>query len=115
RRAYNHAPPRGYFRRPLTAVPVAAFCPRTGLCYLYRLAMSSARDPDAKNIRLFDVRTVERNIKKGLITRKDYDKHLKALEDAQEKVSQQAEAAGDDLDDDEDNLDDLDDDEPEAA
>ena len=26
-------------------------------------------------------RTVERNIKKGLITRKDYEKHLKALED----------------------------------
>ena len=74
--------------------------------------MSSTRDPDAKNIRLFDVRTVERNIKKGLITRKDYDKHLKALEDAQEKVSQQAEAA------DEDDLDDVDDDlddEPETA
>ena len=36
---------------------------------------------DTKNIRLFDKRTVERNIKKGLIGRKDYEKHMKALED----------------------------------
>jgi hypothetical protein len=39
------------------------------------------RDEDVKNPRLFDRRVVERNIKKGLITRKDYDKHLKALSD----------------------------------
>ena len=44
-----------------------------------------ARDQDAKNSRLFDRRTVERNIKKGLITRKDYEKHLKALEDVADK------------------------------
>ncbi|HEY4395038.1 MAG TPA: hypothetical protein VGP64_13295 [Polyangia bacterium] len=31
--------------------------------------------------RLFDKRTVDRNIKKGLIARKDYDKHIKGLED----------------------------------
>ena len=31
--------------------------------------------------RLFDKRTLDRNIKKGLITRKDYEKHIKALED----------------------------------
>jgi hypothetical protein len=37
--------------------------------------------PEIKNIRLFDKRTVERNIKKGLIGRKDYDKHMKTLED----------------------------------
>jgi len=39
------------------------------------------READAKPERLFDKRTVERTIKKGLITRKDYEKHLKALED----------------------------------
>ena len=39
------------------------------------------REAEAKNERLFDKRTVDRSIKKGLVTRKDYDKHLKALED----------------------------------
>jgi hypothetical protein len=43
-----------------------------------------ARD-DVKTARLFDRRTVERNIKKGLISRKDYEKHLKALEDTADK------------------------------
>jgi hypothetical protein len=45
--------------------------------------MSRDADPktDPKNSRLFDKRTVERNIKKGLIGRKDYDKHIKTLED----------------------------------
>jgi len=41
----------------------------------------SSRDEDVKNPRLFDRRVVERNIQKGLITRKDYEKHLKALAD----------------------------------
>jgi hypothetical protein len=41
-----------------------------------------SRDADPKTTRLFDKRTVDRNIKKGLVTRKDYDKHLKTLEDA---------------------------------
>ena len=40
---------------------------------------------DLKTARLFDRRTVERNIKKGLITRKDYEKHLKSLEDTADK------------------------------
>lgn len=40
-----------------------------------------SRDADPKVTRLFDKRTVDRNIKKGLIARKDYDKHLKSLED----------------------------------
>ena len=40
-----------------------------------------ARDADPKIARLFDRRTLERNIKKGLITRKDYEKHLKTLDD----------------------------------
>ena len=44
-----------------------------------------ARDQDPRTARLFDRRTVERNIKKGLITRKDYEKHLKALDDVGEK------------------------------
>ena len=44
-----------------------------------------ARDQDPRTARLFDRRTVERNIKKGLITRKDYEKHLKALEDTADK------------------------------
>jgi hypothetical protein len=67
-------------------------------------AMSSARDPEAKNPRLFDVRTVERNIKKGLITRKDYEKFLKSLGDSSEKVvppDQPPPPDDDDLDDDE--------------
>jgi hypothetical protein len=44
------------------------------------------REEDVKDVRLFDVRTVERNIKRGLITRKDYEKHLKSLADASDNV-----------------------------
>ena len=44
-----------------------------------------SRDADGKNARLFDRRTVDRNIKKGFITRKDYDKHLKGLADVTDK------------------------------
>lgn len=66
--------------------------------------MSSSREADAKNARLFDVRTVDRNIKKGLVTRKDYEKYLKSLNDATEKVApiddaQADDDAADDLDD----------------
>ena len=67
-----------------------------------------------EDTRFWDVRTIDRRIRRGLLTRKDYDKHLKALEDAQEKVSLQAEASDDD-DLDDDAFDDEDDDEPEAA
>lgn len=49
--------------------------------------MSSPRETDPKPQRAFDVRTIERNIKKGNITRKDYEKHLKALPDATDKVA----------------------------
>ena len=64
-----------------------------------------ARDQDPKTARIYDRRTVDRNIKKGLLTRKDFEKHLKALEDVAEKgVYGGAEP---DLDDD----DDLDEDE----
>ena len=44
-----------------------------------------ARDQDVRTSRLFDRRTVERNIKKGLISRKDYEKHLKSLDDVADK------------------------------
>jgi hypothetical protein len=40
-----------------------------------------SREADAKTERLYDKRTVDRSIKKGLLTRKDFDKHLKALDD----------------------------------
>ena len=59
--------------------------------------MSSTRDEDARNKRLFDIRTVERNIKKGLITRKDYEKYLKSLADVSAQVAPPDEG---DLDDD---------------
>ena len=44
-----------------------------------------ARDQDPKTSRIYDRRTIDRNIKKGLLTRKDYEKHLKSLEDVGEK------------------------------
>src|SRR5262249_15497607 len=50
---------------------------------------SMTKDKDAKEIqdaRLFDARVVERNIKRGVITRKDYEKYLKSLGDAKEKA-----------------------------
>jgi hypothetical protein len=40
-----------------------------------------SREAEPKNELLYDKRTVNRSIKKGLLTRKDFDKHLKALED----------------------------------
>jgi hypothetical protein len=40
---------------------------------------------DAKTSRLYDRRTVDRSIKKGLLTRKDYEKHLKSLDDVADK------------------------------
>jgi hypothetical protein len=68
--------------------------------------MSSPRETDVKPQRAFDVRTIERNIKKGHITRKDYEKHLKALPDATDKVAPPEEDLADD--------DDIDDAEPSA-
>jgi hypothetical protein len=41
---------------------------------------------DQHDPRLFDLRNVERNIKRGLITRKDYEKYLKNLTDAKDKI-----------------------------
>jgi hypothetical protein len=46
-----------------------------------------SREEEVKDVRLFDLRTVERNIKRGLITRKEYERHLKSLEDAASNVA----------------------------
>jgi len=40
---------------------------------------------DPKTARLYDKRTVDRNIKKGLLSRKDYEKHVKSLDDVADK------------------------------
>ncbi len=51
-----------------------------------------SKDKEAKespadvNPRLLDTRTIDRNIKRGLITRKEYDKQVKALPDAKDKI-----------------------------
>jgi hypothetical protein len=45
-----------------------------------------SREEDVKDVRLFDLRTVERNIKRGLITRKEYERFLKSLHDAGDKI-----------------------------
>ncbi len=49
--------------------------------------------------RIWDVRTIDRRIRRGHVTRNDYDKHLKALPDVVDK-SQAIVADGDDDDDD---------------
>ena len=65
--------------------------------------MSAADD------KMFDVRTLERKLRRGLISRKDYEKFLKSLPDRGDNVTQVGVSLSevDDLDDDED--DDLDD------
>lgn len=47
--------------------------------------------------RFWDVRTLERRLRKGQITKKDYEKHLKSLDDV---ASKQAPIEIDDEDDD---------------
>jgi hypothetical protein len=47
--------------------------------------MSGEAKTETKPERLYDKRTIDRSIKKGLLTRKDFDKHLKALEDVTAK------------------------------
>jgi hypothetical protein len=46
-----------------------------------------SRDEEVKDVRLFDLRTVERNIKRGLVTRKEYERFLKSLADASENIA----------------------------
>jgi len=63
-----------------------------------------ARDQDPRTGRLFDRRTVERSIKKGLLTRKDYEKHLKSLDDVAGKGVYGGAETDDDDDDDADEV-----------
>ena len=46
--------------------------------------------------RFWDIRTVERRIRKGLLTTKDFEKHLKSLEDAGDRVAPPPSDASDD-------------------
>lgn len=73
--------------------------------------MSSPTESAPKQI-TFDVRTVERNIKKGHTTRKEYEKYLKALPDVSANVAPPEE---DELDDDETDEDETVEDETDAA
>jgi hypothetical protein len=63
-----------------------------------------SRDEDAKNLRLYDRRVVERNIKKGLLNRKDYDKYLKTLNDTAANIASPEERVEDAPDDDDEDL-----------
>jgi hypothetical protein len=46
-----------------------------------------SREEEVKDPRLFDLRVVERNIKRGLVTRKEYERYLKSLADAAENIA----------------------------
>jgi len=37
--------------------------------------------------RFWDIRTLDRRVRKGLLHRKDVDKHLKSLEDSKDRVA----------------------------
>ena len=48
-----------------------------------------SKDKDSKeshDAHVYDTRILERNVKRGLISRKDYEKFLKGLPDAKDKV-----------------------------
>ena len=50
--------------------------------------------------RTYDVRTLERNLRKGIITKKDYEKYVKGLDDATDKaVESKPDESRDDRDD----------------
>ena len=42
---------------------------------------------DTIDPKVFDLRQLERNIKKGVITRKDYERFVKSLPDAKDKIA----------------------------
>lgn len=46
-----------------------------------------SREEEVKDVRLFDLRVVERNIKRGLVTRKEYERFLKSLSDAASNIA----------------------------
>ena len=48
--------------------------------------------------KLYDVRTLERNLRKGVINKKDYEKFLKALPDRAENIATTAVVDDDDDD-----------------
>ena len=52
--------------------------------------------------RFWDVRTIDRRVKRGLLTRKEYEKHVKALDDVAAKGETMALADFADDDDDDD-------------
>jgi len=54
---------------------------------------------DANDSRMFDVRLVERNIRRGLLTRKEVDKFHKTLPDVKDKSESFADNPYDDGDD----------------
>jgi hypothetical protein len=41
---------------------------------------------EGHDLRNYDMRIVERSLKRGLISRKEYEKHLKSLPDSKDKV-----------------------------
>ncbi len=51
--------------------------------------MSKEKEKDAKDpdVRAYDLRLLERNIKRGLVSRKDYEKFLRSLPDSKDKVA----------------------------
>ena len=63
----------------------------------------------AADEKTFDVRTLERKLRRGLVSRKEYEKFLKALPDRADNVTQVGVslAEDDDLDDDLDDDDDV--------
>jgi hypothetical protein len=47
------------------------------------------KEKDAKephDAHRFDIRVLERNLKRGLISRKEYEKYIKSLADAKDKI-----------------------------
>ena len=49
--------------------------------------MTKEKDPkEQPEMRTHDVRIIERSIKKGTLSRKEYDKYLKTLPDSKDKV-----------------------------
>ena len=59
---------------------------------------------------IVDKRVVERNIKKGLLSREDFDKHLSALPDVADQAETVQARLGEEPDDDEDDVDDVEED-----
>lgn len=65
------------------AAPLLDFDGRLG----YEPGSMSRSEEDRKSERLFDKRTLERNLRKGLVSPKDVEKRMEALPDLQAKVA----------------------------